>query len=130
MNFAIHQTAKGALSLKITYYGEEGTELSEYFRMDTHAQRGSFYHRFVRMHHKAPGKPFWVKSMEHVIERKEEFRRPDFVIGRKDGKFWRIQTKLSYCWWTSRNNILLAPFGAISAHYFHGPEKSKMFENR
>ncbi|TNE45818.1 MAG: DEAD/DEAH box helicase [Deltaproteobacteria bacterium] len=94
MNLATHETAKGALSLKITYYGEEGTELSEYFRFDTHAQRGSFYHRFVRMHHKAPGQPFWVQSIQQVIARKDVFRKPDFVIARKDGKFWRIQNKL------------------------------------
>ncbi len=94
MDLTIHHKANNEPSLKITYYDEDGSELEEYYRMDTAAQRGAFFHRFVRLHYKLPGQPFWVKDVEQVLAVKDRFRRPDFVIARKDGRFWKIHQKI------------------------------------
>lgn len=94
MDFSIHQHSKGETSLKITYYDEDGSCLHEYFRFDTEAQRGAFFHHFVRLHHKVPGQHFWVQTPSQVIEQRHKFRHPNFIIARKEDSFWRILHKI------------------------------------
>ncbi|OUR88757.1 ATP-dependent helicase [Gammaproteobacteria bacterium 42_54_T18] len=88
--------AKGGERLKVVYHDEEGVEMNEYFALDTTAQKGAFYHQFCKYHLKEREPVFKPTSVADVLAKKENFRTPDFVIGRKGKKehFWRITEKI------------------------------------
>jgi DNA repair protein RadD len=47
--------------LKITYYDEDGADVSERFRLHTPAQRTAFEQLFIRPHTRTPGVPLrWI----------------------------------------------------------------------
>ena len=95
MTFAVIET-KGGERLKVVYHDEEGIEMNEYFALDTPAQKGAFYHQFCKYHLKECKPVFKPASVTDVLTKKERFRTPDFVIGRKGKKehFWRITEKI------------------------------------
>lgn len=80
--------------LKITYYDEDGAELSEVFSLASDAQRGAFYHKFLKFHWRDSSRSFFPKTIDDVIKSQPLLRTPDFVIGRKQGRFWVIREKL------------------------------------
>jgi DNA repair protein RadD len=84
----------GRPQLKVVYHDEDGTELAEYFSLDTQAQRGAFYHQFLKHHLGNPQSGFQPRSVEEVIAAQARFRAPDFVVGRRQGRFWAVQEKL------------------------------------
>lgn len=80
--------------LKVIYYDEDGSEVSELFRLHTAAQRHIFELLFIRHHHKAPGTPL---SWQHAVDLpalSDAFRYPDFIVARKKGHFWQIRHKV------------------------------------
>ncbi|WP_226573818.1 DEAD/DEAH box helicase [Mangrovibacter yixingensis] len=85
--------AKG-LWLKITYYDEDGGDVSERFRLHTPAQRTAFEHLFLRPHQRAPGVAFSWSTPESIIEQQGLLRHPDFVVARKQGQFWQVREKV------------------------------------
>ncbi|BFM15825.1 DEAD/DEAH box helicase [Maricurvus nonylphenolicus] len=80
--------------LKITYFDEDGAELQEYFHFDTPAQQGAFYHKYCRLHAIDRHQPPRFKSAVEAVSQQQLFRHPDFVIGRKEKRYWRITDKL------------------------------------
>ncbi|NIB44575.1 DEAD/DEAH box helicase [Pseudomaricurvus alkylphenolicus] len=80
--------------LKITYFDEDGASLSEHFALQTQAQRKAFYVHFCRHHAKLSGRRFDFNSPEQVLQQQDHFRHPDFVIGRLQGRFWKIKEKI------------------------------------
>src|SRR5690554_560421 len=80
--------------LKVTYHDEEGVTLSEWFALETPAQRGAFAAAFLRDHLKAPGVPFRPTTPEEVVAERRRLRHPDFVVGRKVGRHWQVREKL------------------------------------
>ncbi|WP_192458427.1 DEAD/DEAH box helicase [Musicola keenii] len=80
--------------LKITYYDEDGADVSERFRLHSPAQRAAFQHRFLRVHLRAPGIPFEWRNAQDLIDRQDNLRAPDFVVARRQGKFWQIREKI------------------------------------
>ncbi|WP_439133876.1 DEAD/DEAH box helicase [Pseudomaricurvus sp.] len=80
--------------LKVVYHDEEGVELSEIYALSNQAQQGRFYHQFVRQHLKLPEERFFPKHPEDVIREQHRFRSPDFVIARKNGRFWTIRDRI------------------------------------
>ncbi|MEQ9896394.1 DEAD/DEAH box helicase family protein [Pectobacterium parmentieri] len=93
MSFEQGQDAKGEW-LKITYHDEEGAEVSERFRLHSTAQRHVFLQQFLRVHQRAPGTPFNWQNAADVIAQQILLRPPDFVVARKNGKFWQIREKI------------------------------------
>ena len=81
-------------SLKITYYDEEATEVSELFRLQTPGQRHIFATLFLRQHHKAPATPLHWQTASDLAALSEHFRYPDFIVARKKGHFWQIRHKV------------------------------------
>ena len=81
-------------SLKITYYDEEATEVSELFRLQTPGQRHIFETLFLRQHHKAPATPLHWQTATDLVALSEYFRYPDFIVARKKGHFWQIRHKV------------------------------------
>lgn len=80
--------------LKIVYHDEDGTELSEHFALNTKAQQGAFYHHFSKYHLKNRDLDFRPKHPDDVVNHSQVFRSPDFVIARKQGRFWAIRDKI------------------------------------
>ncbi|WP_113631843.1 DEAD/DEAH box helicase [Pectobacterium peruviense] len=93
MSFEQGQDAKGEW-LKITYHDEDGAEVSERFRLHSTAQRHVFLQQFLRVHQRAPGTPFNWQNAADVIAQQILLRAPDFVVARKNGKFWQIREKI------------------------------------
>ncbi|MGP9499820.1 DEAD/DEAH box helicase [Halomonas sp. AOP43-D1-4] len=85
---------RGLPRLKVTYYDEDGTTLSEWFALETPAQRRAFYAAFLRRHLRAPGAPWQPLKPEDVISEQRRLRHPDFVVGRKVGRHFQIRDKL------------------------------------
>ncbi|HCR98671.1 MAG: DEAD/DEAH box helicase [Halomonas sp.] len=85
---------RGLPRLKVTYYDEDGTTLSEWFALETPAQRRAFYAAFLRRHLRAPGTPWQPLKPEDVISEQRRLRHPDFVVGRKVGRHFQIRDKL------------------------------------
>ncbi|WP_172117397.1 DEAD/DEAH box helicase [Halomonas hibernica] len=85
---------RGLPRLKVTYYDEDGTTLSEWFALETPAQRRAFYAAFLRRHLRAPSTPWQPLKPEDVISEQRRLRHPDFVVGRKVGRHFQIRDKL------------------------------------
>lgn len=80
--------------LKIRYYDEEATEVSERFRLSTPAQRTAFEQIFLRPHQRAPGVPLGWQTSADVVALQPLLRHPDFVVARKQRHFWQIREKV------------------------------------
>ncbi|CAM3401308.1 DEAD/DEAH box helicase family protein [Halomonas lysinitropha] len=85
---------RGMARLKVTYHDEDGATLSEWFALETPAQRAAFAAAFLRNHLRAPGVPFRPTTPEEVIAERRRLRHPDFVVGRKVGRQWQVREKL------------------------------------
>ncbi|MEQ5803187.1 DEAD/DEAH box helicase [Halomonas sp. H10-9-1] len=85
---------RGLPRLKVTYHDEDGATLSEWFALETPAQRGAFAAAFLRQHLRAPGVPFRPTVPEEVVAEQHRLRHPDFVVGRKVGRHWQVREKL------------------------------------
>ncbi|MFY0989636.1 DEAD/DEAH box helicase family protein [Halomonas sp. C05BenzN] len=85
---------RGLPRLKVTYHDEDGATLSEWFALETPAQRGAFAAAFLRDHLRAPGVPFRPATPEEVIAEQRRLRAPDFVVGRRVGRHWQVREKL------------------------------------
>ena len=87
---------KGGDRLKVVYHDEEGVEMNEYFALDTAAQKSAFYHQFCKFHLKERISNFRPSSVIDVLAKRDSFRTPDFVVGRKGKKerFWQITEKI------------------------------------
>ena len=80
--------------LKINYYDEDGTSVSERFRLTTPAQRKVFELKFLRQHQRAPAVPFIWHNANDIIKQFSLLRHPDFIVAHKKGEFWQIRNKI------------------------------------
>ncbi len=80
--------------LKVVYHDEDGAELSEHFSLATRPQQGAFYHNFSRYHLRDRQTDFRPTHPDQLIDKAHLFRAPDFVIARKQGRFWVIRDKI------------------------------------
>lgn len=76
--------------VRLTYHDEEGSTLSEKFDLSNPAQRSLFNTLFGRR----LTKPTAFESNEQLLDPEIRWVYPDFVISRKQGKFWRIAERL------------------------------------
>ena len=94
MTLESRQSKTGQPQLKVIYHDEDGTELAEYFSLDTKAQKGAFYIHFIKQHLRNTQSKFEAETISQVVAAEALFRAPDFVVARKKGLFWSIQEKL------------------------------------
>ncbi|MEC5341914.1 DEAD/DEAH box helicase [Brenneria populi] len=93
MSLASGRDAKGEW-LNITYYDEDGADVSERFRLKTPAQRHVFQANFLHIHQRAPGVPFSWQNAADILAQQHLLRAPDFVVARRQERFWRIREKV------------------------------------
>lgn len=88
------RNGRGLPRLKVTYFDEDGTDLSEWFALETAPQRHAFRLSFLARHLRAPGSDWAPKNIAEVLAGERRLKAPDFVIGRKSGRYWQIRDKL------------------------------------
>lgn len=80
--------------LKVAYYDEDGTDVSERFRVQTPAQRTAFEQQFLRPHSRTPGVPLRWITVEDIVAQQQTLRHPDFVVARKKNAWWQVREKI------------------------------------
>ncbi|WP_084055399.1 DEAD/DEAH box helicase [Carnimonas nigrificans] len=85
---------RGLERLKVEYLDEQGEGLSEWFALETAAQRFAFYRAFVDLHIAAPGVRWQPESLGEVLASPQRLRAPDIVVARKTGRYWQIAEKI------------------------------------
>lgn len=86
-------TNEEAGSLRLTYHDEDGQTLSEKFDLSNPKQRALFNALFGRRAGTAQA-PTTFQTTDEVLSHHSPLPHPDFVISRKQGKFWRIAERL------------------------------------
>ena len=79
--------------VSVIYHDEHGETLKESFNFSSKAQRGVFNKLFGRRLLNSIS-PRAFKTAKEVAENSLLITHPDFVIARKKGNFWRIQTRI------------------------------------
>ncbi|CAM3832225.1 DEAD/DEAH box helicase [Rheinheimera salexigens] len=79
--------------LKITYHGEEGEELSEWFDFSNPAQRTMFNKLFGRRLANSQV-PQEFSKLEQVLAVQTLLPAPDFVIARKVKHYWQVKDRI------------------------------------
>lgn len=93
MQFITGSDTKGEW-IKINYFDEDGTSVSERFRLATPAQKRVFEYRFLREHQRAPGVPFKWNNANDILLQQSLLRYPQFIVARKKERFWEIREKI------------------------------------
>lgn len=93
MNLEHSANADGPF-IKITYYDEDGAEVSERFLLQTPAQRKAFELVFLRPHTRTPGIAFAWRNAADIVAQSAALRHPDFVVARIKGRFWQVREKI------------------------------------
>lgn len=88
------QDKKGSSYLEIKYYDFEANYLSEIHYLSNETSLKKFNINFLRSHLKKPEMVLGVLSVSEVIRAQPLYRMPAFVIGRKQGNFWKITEKI------------------------------------
>ena len=85
---------KGKERLEVRYYDLDGQHLSEVFFFDSPTSPKVFCLNFTRFHNRLPGRQLTISSIDEAIKCSSSFRKPLFIIARKQGKFWKIREKV------------------------------------
>lgn len=94
MTFSIHKDSKGKNHLRVTYLGENNAQVHEFWSLTTPKQKAIFKQRFVRPHLADKHRAFEAVSPNKVVDHQHRFRPPQFVIARKNGRFWTLRDKI------------------------------------
>jgi DNA repair protein RadD len=79
--------------VSVVYHDEHGETLKESFNFSFSAQRGVFNKLYGRRFQNGT-QPMTFHTADEVAEQSSQLTAPDFVIARKKGKLWRIQTRI------------------------------------
>ena len=94
MALTLSTNKQGVERLKVTYFDEDGAELSEYFYFDTAKHKSAFKQHFCRQHLKDRCLEIDDSTIDRIIAQSDLFRAPDFVIARKQKRYWLIREKI------------------------------------
>ncbi|NMT64363.1 DEAD/DEAH box helicase [Marinobacter orientalis] len=85
--------SKTGSKLRITYYGEDGEELTESFDFSKPPQRNVFNKLFGRRFANSQA-PKVFSRVDEVLESEALLPAPDFVIARKQKHYWQVQERI------------------------------------
>ena len=94
MTFDEHRNDKQQLQLKISYLGEGGVRVHEFWPLNSPKRKQTFLAQFVQLHLVDRHIPFNVSTVKQVIANQHRFRAPLFIIARKQGRFWSLRDKI------------------------------------
>ena len=84
----------GNAYLQVKYYDYDARYLSEMHYLDNRTSLKKFDVNFLRSHLRKPELKLPIKTASDVLKIQPLLRMPSFVIGRKQGKFWKITEKI------------------------------------
>lgn len=87
------QLIESKTSLKVTYYGEDGEELSESFDFSKPAQKAVFNRLYGKRVANSQS-PSNFRTIADVLKVESLLTAPDFVIGKKHTHYWRVQERI------------------------------------
>lgn len=85
--------SKVSTKVKITYYDEDGAQLSESFNMATNGAQKAFNQQFGQRAFQGT-RPTEYTSVEQILSDQHNLTAPDFVVARKQKYFWQIKEKV------------------------------------
>ncbi len=94
VELAKKQDKNGNPFLEVRYYDFDAQYLSEIHYLNNPTSLKKFQVNFLRSHLKRPEIKKNFVTVDDVLKAQNTFRMPSFVIGRKQGKFWRITEKI------------------------------------
>lgn len=94
MTFTKSFDKKSKERIEIRYYDLDGEFLSEFFYLSTPEEARAFYFNFTRMHNRLPEKHLAINSVDDVVLNQKKFRKPIYVIARKQKHYWEIREKV------------------------------------
>lgn len=94
MQFVKSHDKKGQPRLEVHYYDVDAEVLKEYFYLESPADCKAFYFNYTRMHNRRPERRINVDSLEDALKSFPLFRKPLFVVARKQNNFWNIREKI------------------------------------
>lgn len=80
--------------LQVKYYDYDARYLSEMYYLNNQTSLKKFDVNFLRSHLRKPELTLPIRSVEDVLKIQSLLRMPAFVIGRKQGAFWKITEKI------------------------------------
>jgi DNA repair protein RadD len=80
--------------LEVKYFDYDAKYLSEFHFLNNQTSLKKFNINFLRSHMKRPEMNLKIGSVQEAIKLRNSLRMPAFVIGRKQGKFWKITEKI------------------------------------
>lgn len=80
--------------LEVRYYDYDAQYLSEIHYLNNQTALKKFNINFLRSHLKKPELLLDIKAVDEIVQLQPHLRMPAFVIGRKQGKFWKITEKI------------------------------------
>lgn len=89
-----NKTKFGKPQIKITYLDSAGAQLHEYWPLSTARQKKDFLTQFVPAHLIDRHRPFTHTAATKIVQAEHRFRYPDFLVARKNGRFWAIREKI------------------------------------
>jgi DNA repair protein RadD len=84
----------GNTYLSIKYYDYDAQYLAEMHYLNNSTALKKFNLNFLRSHLKRPEHSLAIKNVQDLLKYQHQLRSPMFVIGRKQGKFWKITEKI------------------------------------
>ena len=94
MSLTAGKNKHGKPQLKVTYTGNEGAEVHEVWQLATPRQKKDFLAKFINPHLVDRHRPFTDTAPSKVVKSEHRLRQPDFVVARKNGRFWAIRDKI------------------------------------
>jgi len=80
--------------LEIRYYDYDAQALTELHYLNNPTSVKKFNINFLRSHLRRPELRLNIQDVSEVIQLQKHLRMPEFVIARKQGKFWKITEKI------------------------------------
>lgn len=88
------QDRRGSEYLSIRYYDADGKFLNEAYYFGNATNQKKFSVNFLRSHLRRPELAVHFTSIDDVIAYQKLLRHPQFVIARKQEKFWKVTEKI------------------------------------
>ncbi|MGB0733151.1 MAG: DEAD/DEAH box helicase [Pontibacterium sp.] len=79
-------------NLKITYFDEDGTSVSEWFDLTKHSDQKALSEQFAKR--TLDGSPASMTDINQALAAQHRLKHPDFVVARKAKHRWKVQDKV------------------------------------
>ncbi|CAH0533386.1 Putative DNA repair helicase RadD [Vibrio stylophorae] len=85
---------EGKPQLTVEYQDNQGASIKEVWPLSGKKQKQLMLERFIRPHLIDHHRPFTETAASKVIQSQHRLRCPTFIIARKQGRFWKIRSKI------------------------------------